>query len=71
MQIVQTALQWNTRFGDRMILVEMDETGESFTIQKSTYEVNNQHYWLQVHDRKYWSNMKAEKINQFNYDRND
>lgn len=67
MQIIQTALQWDTRFGDRMVLVEMDEMGERFTIQQSTYEANNQHYWLQLHDRKHWINWKAEKINKFNY----
>ena len=60
--IANTHRQWDTRFGDRMVF--FDEAEERWYFQNNSSEVNCQHYWFKMNDRKNWINWKGEKLNQ-------
>jgi len=70
MNIINTAEQWNTRFGDRITPL-MGERGERNLLQRKFYRVNEQQFWLKLHDSRYHINRYGQKLNLYSWNKDE
>ncbi len=69
--IKQTNIQFDHNFTGRFHKIDGDEILERFALQVCSSDINNQHHWFQVNDRKWDINRQGYRVNQYERDQHE